>query len=318
VIASLTFAICWIRQTWLRLFASPSPSWTPCRSRSASSARPERPPAAADLLRVLEALPLRTVAPIVLLEQTGVRSRELASSVLAADGLRVKAGKTAGPRVIPLQPWLSYALRRAIAGTDAPANEVGAPMNPKAVAAALRRACREARVAPFTLHALRRRRLELWFRQGISPEEIGRRLGVGAHLLRRLFPASKVDRDLSKDELERVLGRPPASRTGEPATAAVDVEPADGAEANLPVRHRLSGTVSITRIARRLSHVYVVYYSVGDGRVARIHGGTFKTLAEAEALTARIRDVLAVGGNPAVHLAELADASKNGEPPSDG
>jgi integrase len=80
--------------------------------------------------------------------------------------VRAEHSKTGRPRWVPCPPWLCQHL---CAGVPRLSRQV--------VHNALKRACKDAGVAPFGPHMLRHRRATLWHQQGVVAVELAARLG---------------------------------------------------------------------------------------------------------------------------------------------
>lgn len=144
----------------------------PARHRSVELPRVERktldPPDADEVVAVVRALPFAARPAVVLLEQTGLRVSEAVQ--LGPDDrepgrvrVRAETSKTRVARWAPCPQWLEVEL--PIGGSR------------QTIHHAVKRACKNAGVAPFGPHMLRHRRATLWHQQGVTPVEAAARLG---------------------------------------------------------------------------------------------------------------------------------------------
>lgn len=161
----------------------------PARGREIKLPRIKRvehaPPAGAHVLAALDRLPPDLVLPVIVLEQTAMRSGELASLPwgdvdVIGNRFRLSATRTKTHRArwIQVPAWLTPYIVDTCALEDHTAER---RVFPRAgydrLRKALERACIAGGVPHFAPHSLRHRRLSLWHGQGIPAAELAARAG---------------------------------------------------------------------------------------------------------------------------------------------
>jgi integrase len=143
------------------------------------------PPTARQFLAVLDKLTKRWVLPLIVLEQSGMRSGEAASLTwgdvdVAENRFRLARAhtKTRKARWVQVPDWLMDEIAATCPLEDRTAErKVFAGYSRHAARNAVARACIAAGVAHFHPHDLRHRRISIWHQQGVPVKGISERVG---------------------------------------------------------------------------------------------------------------------------------------------
>ena len=143
------------------------------------------PPTSKQVLVVLERVSNRWVLPLVVLEQTGCRSSELATLSwgdvdVAESRFRLQAArtKTRRARWVQVPDWLMDEVAATCPLEDRTAErKVFIGYTRGAARNAVARACLAAGIPHFHPHDLRHRRISLWHQQGIPVKALSERVG---------------------------------------------------------------------------------------------------------------------------------------------
>jgi integrase len=144
-----------------------------------------RPPTAKAFLAVLDKVSTRWVLPLIVLEQVGMRSSELATLGwgdvdVAENRFRLQAArtKTRKARWVQVPEWLMDEIATICPFEERTAErKVFTGYTRHAARNAVARACIAAGVPHFHPHDLRHRRISLWHQQGIPVKNLAERVG---------------------------------------------------------------------------------------------------------------------------------------------
>jgi integrase len=143
------------------------------------------PPSAKQFLAILGKVPRRWVLPLIVLEQVGLRSSELAKLAwgdvdVAESRFRLRASETKSrkARWAQVPAWLMDEIAATCPLEDRTAErQVFSGYGRHAARNAVARACVAAEIPHFHPHDLRHRRISLWHQQGIPAKQLAERVG---------------------------------------------------------------------------------------------------------------------------------------------